>query len=401
MVIAPTDVAVIGAGPAGLVTALCLAEFGFKTTLLGPDADPHDGRSAALFKASVELLKRLGAWDAVAPAAEPLNSIRLVDSTGALFRAPEVTFHAREIGQQAFGYNVPNAALTKALGARAAQRVNRIVTPAVTEIEIGADLVSLSTTTGASLTAPLIAAADGRASAGRRAAGIGTKAWAYEQAAIVCTFEHTRPHNRVSTEFHRRCGPLTIVPAPGGFASNLVWVDTPAEAERLMALSDTEFAAELAGHLSGLVGAVTLRAPRRKFPLSGQTADTMAKNRVALIGEAGHVMPPIGAQGLNLSFRDAAALAETAAAARDAGEDIGGASALSRYATLRHADVTSRVWTIDLLNYSLMSSFAPVHLLRGLGLFALSTVPPLRKKIMQEGIAPTQSTPKLMQPIDS
>ena len=382
------DVAVVGAGPAGLVTALSMAEMGLKTVLLGPAADPRDGRSAALFQGSVELLKRLGAWPALAATAEPLGAIRLVDATGSLFRAPEVTFRAGEIGQEAFGYNIAHATITAALEGIAAARVLRVVTAAVTTIDIGPDAVTLTTAEGQQVSAPLIAAADGRASPCRTAAGINVKSWSYDQAAVVCSLRHSRPHKTISTEFHRRCGPLTVVPAPGGFASNLVWVDTPAEAQRLIALSDTDFAAELARHLDGLLGTITVTAPRRMFKLSGQTAEPMARNRVALIGEAGHVMPPIGAQGLNLSFRDAATLAEITVAARNAGEDIGGAAALSRYGAARHADITSRIWTIDLLNRSLLSSFAPVHMLRGLGLFALSTIAPMRQRIMREGIAP-------------
>ena len=395
------DVAVVGAGPAGLMAGLAMAEAGFKTAVLGPPADPHDGRSAALFQGSIELLKRLGAWPAIAPSVEPLDGIRLVDATGALFRAPEVTFNAREIGQPAFGYNVPNAALTAALEALTATRLERIVTPAVTAITIGQDTVALSNHDGSQCSATLIAAADGRNSPCRTAAGIEPKRWSYDQAAVVCTFAHSRNHKRISTEFHRRSGPLTVVPGPGGLTSNLVWVDTLSEAGRLVALDDGAFTRELERHLSGLLGSIRLTTARRMFPLSGQTADPMGHNRVALIGEAGHVIPPIGAQGLNLSMRDAATLADVAMAARAKGEDIGGAAALTRYSNARRRDVTSRIWTVDLLNRSLLSPFAPVHMLRGLGLFALLTVPPLRQRIMREGIAPAANTPSLMQPLIS
>ncbi|MEQ1672575.1 MAG: FAD-dependent monooxygenase [Hyphomicrobium sp.] len=291
---------------------------------------------------------------------------------------------------------MPNAVLTGVLEKRAAPRLTRIVTAAVTGIDIGATHVTLTTEEGAMFSAALVAAADGRQSPCRTAAGIIPNRWSYDQAAVVCTFAHTRNHKRISTEFHRRCGPLTVVPAPGGLTSNLVWVDTLNEAERIAALSETDFIRELEGHLGGLLGSVRPLSPRRVFPLSGQTAEPMGKNRVALIGEAGHVIPPIGAQGLNLSFRDAATLADVAASARANGQDTGGADALARYSDARRGDVTSRIWTVDLLNRSLLSSFAPVHMLRGLGLFALSTVPPLRKRIMREGIAPAQSIPSLM-----
>lgn len=393
-----TEAAVVGAGPAGLAAGLALAEMGFKTSVIGPVSDPRDGRSAALFQGSVDFLKRLGAWPLLSHAVEPLDAIRLVDATGALLRAPEVTFRASEIGQDAFGYNVPNAALTAALEAVAADRLTRIVTPSVAKIEIKPDRVVIQTQDLKTFEACFVAAADGRNSFCRDAAGISTRQWSYDQNAIVCSFSHSRQHKRVSTEFHRRAGTLTIVPGPGN-TSNLVWVESKAEAERLAALSDTAFEVELGAHISGLVGTLSRVSPRRMFPLSGQTAEPLAKNRVALIGEAGHVIPPIGAQGLNLGLRDSATLAEIAADARDAGEDAGGDAAMTRYDRARRTDVTSRVWTIDLLNRSLLSPFAPVHMLRGLGLFALSTVTPLRQRVMQEGIAPQHSTPKLMLPL--
>jgi 2-octaprenyl-6-methoxyphenol hydroxylase len=392
------DVAVIGAGPAGLIAGLALAQAGLRTSVVGPHADPRDGRTSALFQASITLLARLGVWDEVVASSEPLSAIRLVDATGSLLRAPEVTFHAREVGIEAFGYNVPNAVLTAALDRLCASRLERIVTPAVGDIVVADDRVTCATADGQRLSARLIAAADGRQSPSRTAAGIAINTWNYQQSAVVCTFEHSRPHGRISTEFHRRCGPLTVVPAPGGKTSNLVWVDTPAEAQRLAALDDIAFARELESHLQGLLGSLTPITTRRVFPLSGQTAETMGRNRVALIGEAGHVIPPIGAQGLNLSMRDAATLADCVAVARANGRDIGDTECLNRYAASRRSDVTSRVWTVDLLNRSLLSPYTTVQMLRGLGLFALSSIAPLRQKVMREGISPQGSLPSLMQP---
>lgn len=391
-----TEAAVVGAGPAGLIAGLALSEMGLDVTLIGPPADPRDGRTAALFLASIALLKRLGAWPTISCSAEPVSGIRLIDATGGLLRAPEVLFDAREIDEVAFGYNIPNVAITSALEGLCRGRLRRVVTAAVTDVAIGADHVSLTTADGESYRARLVAAADGRQSACRAAAGIKTRQWQYDQGAVVCTFSHTRPHHDVSTEFHRSAGPLTVVPAHG-LTSNLVWVDTMAECARIGALDDSAFGAELAHHLQGLLGTISLTTQRRVFPLSGQTAEPMGQNRVALIGEAGHVIPPIGAQGLNLSFRDAATLADVVSEARAQGDDIGSREVLERYSNARRFDVTSRVWTVDLLNRSLISGFAPVHLLRGLGLFAIGAIAPLRRQLMREGISPTQSTPKLMQ----
>ena len=182
-----------------------------------------------------------------------------------------------------------------------------------------------------------------------------------------------------------------------GRGSSLVWVDTPEEAQRLGALSEAEFAAELNHHLAGLLGTMSAFTPRRIFPLSGQTAKVLGQNRIALIGEAGHIIPPIGAQGLNLSLRDAATLAELASEAVSKGQDPGSQELLATYDARRQRDVTGRVWTIDLMNRSLLSGLLPVHLARGAGLVALKAVAPLRRMVMREGMAPSYATPRLMQ----
>ncbi len=322
------EVIVAGAGPAGLATGLAAAALGLRATVIGPRADPSDGRTAALFESSVEFLKAIRAWKFLESKAERLDGIRLVDATGGFLRAPEVTFWAHEIGLKAFGYNVPNAALTDALERAGEGRIERVVSKGITGIAEDDGLMLATTEEGTVFSSPLVAGADGRNSLVRRQAGISTSAWNYEQAAVVCSFAHSRPHRGVSTELHRRAGPLTVVPMPmsaSGNTSSLVWVETPAEAQRLAGLDDAAFLTELGAHISGLLGTLNHVSARKTFPLSGQTAAVLAKSRCALIGEAGHVMPPIGAQGLNLSFRDAATLAELAADAKSWGQDIGSA----------------------------------------------------------------------------
>jgi 2-octaprenyl-6-methoxyphenol hydroxylase len=397
------DLIVAGAGPAGLATGLAAAALGLKTFVIGPPADPADGRTAALFQSSVQFLKAIGAWQFLEAKAERLDAIRLVDATGGLLRAPEVTFRASEIGLEAFGYNVSNSSLTQALEQAAAGCLRRVVSKGVANAVPSDGRTELTTIEGETFSAPLVAGADGRNSLIRRSAGIGTQAWTYQQAAVVCTFEHSRSHRGVSTELHRRAGPLTVVPMPGRQSGNasanissLVWVETPGEAQRLAALDDAAFLIELGSHISGLLGTLSRVSPRKAFPLSGQTATVLAKNRCALIGEAGHVMPPIGAQGLNLSFRDAATLAELASDALSAGRDIGGDDVLAAYERQRRADVASRSWSIDLMNRSLLSEYTPVHLARGLGLTALKAIAPLRRALMREGVSPSFATPRLM-----
>ncbi len=394
------DVAVVGAGPSGLVAALCGAEMGLSTVLVGPFASRKDTRTAALMAPAVNLLQRLGAWEALATGVAPLKAIRLVDSKQALLRAPEITFLAQEIDLDAFGYNIANALLTEVLERQTAGRLTRIASAGVSGIEHIADGIRLTTSEGEMIEASLVAAADGRHSKMRDAVAIALSSWSYDQAALVTTFRHSRDHSFVSTEFHCQTGPLTVVPMPGR-RSSLVWVETPDNAARLAKLGDTAFLGELADHIQGLLGVLGPSSPRQVFRLQGQTAKTFARNRVALIGEAGHVMPPIGAQGLNLSFRDGAALAEIAATARAQGEDIGSTAVMERYDTARRPDVTSRVWGVDLLNRSLLSPYLPVNLLRGAGLFALSVSGPLRRYLMREGIGLTEALPLIMRSVDA
>lgn len=176
-------------------------------------------------------------------------------------------------------------------------------------------------------------------------------------------------------------------------------MDAPDEAQRILALSDQDFCRELSAHIGDLLGTLSDVTPRRSFPLSGRTADVLGRSRVALVGEAAHVIPPIGAQGLNLGFRDAATIAEIAGDALRAGSDLGGDDLLSRYDQLRRRDMTSRVFAIDILNRSLLSSIPGVHLVRGFGLFALASNRRLRARIMREGVMPSSDAPAFMQPV--
>lgn len=396
------NAAVVGAGPAGLVTALALAASGMRVAIAGPafapDPNRPDTRTTALLQASVQLLSNIGVWDACRENAAPLDAIRIIDDTGRLMRAPEVAFDSREIGGVPFGYNIPNTALVAALYARAdvVGNLEVIETRAATTIEPEDDAVIVTLAEGRKISAQLLAGADGRNSLCREAAGLPTRSWSYPQVAIACNFEHGDPHDNASNEFHRPAGPFTTVPLPGN-ASSLVWVETAAEVERLIALSDADFCAEIEERSYGCLGAVTSVGPRAAFPLSGMRVHAYAARRIALVGEAAHVIPPIGAQGLNLGFRDAAALAECARKAADAHGDCGCAEALRAYDRGRRNDVVSRTIAVDLLNRSLISSFLPMQLARGIGLHLLASMAPLRRLVMREGVAPRNGLPELMQ----
>lgn len=385
------EVAVIGAGPAGLASALSLAQAGYEVICAGQPFAPTDTRTTALLQPSIELLDELGVWDDCRAEAAPLSTLRLIDDTGRLFRAPDAAFRAKELGDRPFGYNIPNQALVQALHRAMAAQDGATFQPtqAVTDVAPGADRVRVTLSEGGGIKARLVVGADGRRSLCRQAAGIKVQTWEYPQTAIACSFAHSRPHDDTCIELHTAHGPLTAVPLPGE-RSSLVWVETPEEAERLMALDDASFARELERSLHYALGRVSEVSRRGTFPLSGLQARDFAARRVALVGEAAHVVPPIGAQGLNLGYRDVMALTR---AVQDAGGDPGGEAVMRAYNLARRGDVMTRTLAADLLNRTLYSGFFPFQIARGAGLHLVNTVGPLRRLLMREGITPAGPGP--------
>jgi 2-octaprenyl-6-methoxyphenol hydroxylase len=387
---------VVGGGPAGLTAAIALSLGGVATVLVGKRPARADNRTTALLAGSVTALSTLGVWQHCVAQAAPLKAMRIVDDTGRLWRAPEVKFEASEIDLEAFGYNIENRHLVTALETFASTLANlRMVEDEVAAVKPGADAVAVSLKNGTRLHAPLVIGADGRRSLCRAAAGIGFDERAYKQMALTVCIKHSRPHRDTSTEFHTASGPFTLVPLPGS-RSSLVWVLDPQRADEIAALDDSELAVKIEGASHSILGKIDLEPGRGIFPLAVATADRFAAKRIALVGEAAHVIPPIGAQGLNLGLRDAASIGELAVAARRDGRDIGGSDLLVEYDRLRRADVGSRTLAIDLLNRTLLTDFFPVQGIRGLGLYMLDRIGPLRRAAMREGVAPVGAQPRLM-----
>jgi 2-octaprenyl-6-methoxyphenol hydroxylase len=384
-----TSCAVVGGGPAGLATAIALAQAGVATTLVARRVPYADNRTTALLGASVDFLQSLDVWRRCADDAAPLRTMRLVDDTGRLIRSPEVTFASDEIGMEAFGYNIENRLLMVAMEARAAElaTLTRIDDEAQAVVA-GDDAVTVTTKQGATLTAALVAGADGRHSLCREAAGIGVTRRDLGQSALTLNVAHTRPHHDGSTEFHTGSGPCVVVPLPGQ-RSSIVWVLRPAEAARLMALDDAALAEAAERQSHSILGRLTVISGRHVFPLAIETPTQLAARRIALVGEAAHVVPPIGAQGLNLGLRDAADLAETVRDALAQGQDPGADATLRRYAAKRRADVSSRTFMVDIANRTLLSDFLPVQSLRAAGMHMLDRIGPLRRFAMREGLSPS------------
>lgn len=386
------DAVVVGAGPSGLTAALALASGGCSTVLVGRPA-PVDHRTTALLASSVAALEALGVWASCRDQAAPLRSLRLIDATARLLRAPEIRFDATEIGLDAFAHNIENRHLVTALEDAAARTpaLRRIAEDAVA-VESDEDSAMVRSASGVAIRAKLVAGADGRQSLCRAAAGIETRARAYPQAALIFNAAHERPHDDISTEFHTESGPFTLVPLPGR-RSSIVCVVGEDEAETMQALDGPALDRALERRAHSLLGKMRAEAGRGAFPLGFETARVFAARRIALIGEAAHRIPPIGAQGLNLGLRDAATLAEIAAEHAD---DPGAPEPLACYERARRPDVTSRTVAVDILNRSLLSDLLPVQGLRGLGLHLLNTVGPLRRAVMREGVMPRAAQPRLM-----
>ena len=380
------DIVVVGGGPTGMTAAMVAARLGFSVVLLAPSGShlESDARTTALMVPAIALLKELDVWDDIAPHAAPLRTLRIVDDTNRLLRAPLVDFHADEINEDAFGYNIPNQVLNDALSTAvkgsSIERLDAMASGASFENKIARVILS----DGSEIETKLVVGADGGQSNVRQAAGIDVRRWDYDQTACVLAFDHARSHEDVSTEFHTPHGPFTQVPLPGN-RSSLVWVMKPEEAGVLVEMQDEALCLRVEQQMQAVLGKISnIRRPQ-VWPLSSAIAHKFAGRRVVLIGQAAHVFPPIGAQGLNLGFRDIADLGGALALSKDnAGSDI----VTSTYNRSRLADVYLRTGAVDALNRSLLSGFLPLQAGRALGMGVLKHVGPLRALLMREGVKP-------------
>ncbi len=385
------EITIIGGGPIGCLTALCLARTLPETRVIrlitGRRTPPEDGRSAALVGRSMAILRELGLEGAFRQNGAPLAGIRIIDVTGRLIRAPTTLFHASDAGQSDFGVSLSTARIVSLLMDAIGQCGQiQVLSLDITAIERSEGGFSLIDDAGSSHHAPFVIAADGQRSLAREAAGIPVRRWSYPQAALTFAVRHVLDHEDISTEFHTADGPFTLVPA-GERASTVVWMTQPEQAERLLALDDGVFARAAERVCRSHLGKFTLESARGCYPMGGLMAERFTAPGLALVGETGHAFPPIGAQGMNLGFRDADTLAQACSTAFAAGAQHLTQDHLASWDMGRRRDAGLRTAGVDAFNRSLLSDLLPVAAARSIGLKALGSIAPLRRAVMRAGLA--------------
>ena len=312
------DILVVGAGPAGLIAALAFAGTGHTVTCVDPGPSPDqitspDLRSTAFLMPSIRLLREIGAWDSLEAVAAPLETMRIVDAAGKnQMERERVDFCAHEAGEHVFGWNVPNAPLKARLGAlvQAHGRITMRFGTAVSNLMTRTNEALITLDDTSRVRAKLVIAADGRHSTVRDLCGIDVTTLRYGQKALVFQVHHAMAHHSISTEVHRSGGPFTLVPLAGDDQSHsaVVWMTDGPEAMRLTELPKGQFEEAMNHRAAGVMGRLTLTSDRALWPIISQFAERLSDERIALVGEAAHVVPPIGAQGLNMSLADIACL---------------------------------------------------------------------------------------------
>ena len=391
-----TDILISGGGVAGLSAAAAFGAAGFSVVCVDPTppvtAESDEGadlRSTAFLQPSIPVLQAAGLWDRLAAFAMPLQVMRIVDA-GGVVAEPRIVkdFDASDISDQPFGWNLPNWLLRREMVARLADIPNVRFMPGVGTAAVLTRTAEARVTlsNGTRVTARLLIGADGRNSAVRQALGISAKTIRYGQKALAFATTHPIPHENVSTEIHRSGGPFTLVPLPdrnGRPSSAVVWMERGPEVARLAALPVSEFEAAMSERSCHLFGPLTLETKRNVWPIISQIAERMVGERTALIAEAAHVVPPIGAQGLNMSLADLRVLLELAQADP---AHLGDPAMLQAYQRRRHWEVQARVTGIDVLNRASMIGAQGLRDLRAGALNALYSVAPVRRTLMKAGL---------------
>ncbi|MCG7494359.1 UbiH/UbiF family hydroxylase [Thalassobius sp. Cn5-15] len=390
------DILVSGGGVAGLTAAAMFGQAGFSVLCVDPtppvterDVQGSDMRTTAFLQPSQALLDEAGVWARLADEAAPLQIMRIVDA-GGVEAEPRIVkdFNASDISDKPFGWNLPNWLLRRELTAHLKAMENVTFRPGTgtTTLFTRTSMAKVGLSDGSTVTCKLVVAADGRNSPMREAAGIKVKTTRYGQKALAFAVTHPIPHENVSTEVHRSGGPFTLVPLPdynGLPSSAIVWMEQGPEVQRLADLPEAEFEAAMNERSCQLFGPLKLASRRTVWPIINQVAERMDGERIALVAEAAHVVPPIGAQGLNMSLGDMRVLRDLAVARP---EGLGDAKMLAEFNRQRHREVQVRAAGIDVLNRASMMSSQTMRNLRATGLNAIYSLAPVRKLMMQMGL---------------
>ncbi|MHA6689452.1 FAD-dependent monooxygenase [Devosia sp. A449] len=394
------DVLIVGGGPVGLTLALALVQSarGIRIGLVDrrPLSVPRDARASAIAAGVRRVFEALGVWPAMAAEAQPITAMRITDSgEGDIARPLFLTFDGDVAPGEAFAHMVPNRVSGQVLLDAVSAHIEVIAPATITGFAEGAGSARLTLADGRVLSAPLVVAADGGQSTLRNMAQIGVIAHDYGQTGLVTNIGHELPHDGMAYEHFRPAGPFASLPLPGN-RSSLVWTERTADAPRFLAMDHATLAREIEAVMGSSLGAVTVEEDLQGFPLRLQIAREFIAPRLALVGDAAHVVHPIAGQGLNLGLKDVAALAEVVIESIRLGLDHGGADVLGRYQSWRRLDTASMAAMTDGLNRLFSNDLAPVRALRDVGLGLVDRAGPIKAALIRTASGVSGSGPKLL-----
>ncbi|SMQ85784.1 2-octaprenyl-6-methoxyphenol hydroxylase [Devosia lucknowensis] len=400
---APThrhDVIIVGAGPVGLTLGLALVRSapGIRVALVDrrPLSIPRDNRATAVAAAIRRIFEALGVWDDMAGQSQPITAMHITDSgTGDLARPLLLRFDGDVAPGEPFAHMVPNQAMGAALMAAVEGRITVLAPADITDWSADDGEARLTLADGSVLSAPLVVAADGAQSSLRQRAGIETFGHDYDQTGLVATITHELAHDGVAYEHFRPSGPFASLPLPGN-RSSLVWTERSAEAPRFLAMQPDQLAAEIEAVMGSTLGRVSLEDKLMGFPLRLQLAKSFVAPRLALVGDAAHVIHPIAGQGLNLGLKDVAALSEVVVDALRLGLDHGATDVLERYQAWRRLDTASMAAVTDGMNRLFSNDLAPLRAVRDFGLGLVDRAGPVKASLIRAASGVAGGAPKLL-----
>lgn len=390
------DVAIVGGGPVGMTLALALVQSmrGIRVALIDrrPLSVPKDNRASAIAAGVRRVFEALGVWADMEAQSQPITAMRITDSgSGDIARPLFLQFEGEVAPGEAFAHMVPNTASQAALLSAMGDLVTVIAPAEIADWSEG----RIALADGRTIVSPVIVAADGAQSALRQRAGISTTGHDYRQTGLVATISHELPHDGVAYEHFRPSGPFASLPLKGN-RSSLVWTETSENAKAFLAMDNAQLALEIEAVMGSSLGAVTLEDKLMGFPLRLQIARDFVGPRMALVGDAAHVVHPIAGQGLNLGLKDVAALAEVIVDAIRLGLDHGSEEVLARYQAWRRLDTASMVMVTDGMNRLFSNDVAPVRAIRDFGLGLVDRAGPLKDAMIRAAAGVSQSGPKLL-----